>query len=365
VAQIYDAALDVDRWEDALATLAGLFQGPKAQISYYASPQDASPFFKFWGFSEGEIARTLTLYRQFALVDPRWPPRMFKAYHCRQIVSDESLRSSELYRQALAPARVEYSLYFGLEFPDEGLCGMGIMRGPDQGAFTAEDCDDFGRFIPHVSRAVGVHEALRRARGTIEAAQALIDGVPLGMVVLQDDKIVLANSAARALLDRGEPLRSSAGRLLASTSSAEARFRQVMREALGSRDQANGAPLLTGGGEKVWVVARRLQPSTAGLLGAREGAIALYISDPHRPLETSREVLRRLFGLTDREATVLHTLLQGHDTRAIAGRLAIGTETVKTHLRHVMQSVGVRRQTELIKLVLSSPAWLSGQGAED
>jgi DNA-binding CsgD family transcriptional regulator len=71
-------------------------------------------------------------------------------------------------------------------------------------------------------------------------------------------------------------------------------------------------------------------------------------------------VLRRLFGLTDREATVLRALVQGDNTAAIARRLGISEETAKTHLRHIMQSVGVGRQVDLVRLVLSSPAWIAG-----
>jgi DNA-binding CsgD family transcriptional regulator len=71
-------------------------------------------------------------------------------------------------------------------------------------------------------------------------------------------------------------------------------------------------------------------------------------------------VLRRLFGLTEREAAVLRARVEGDDRQAIARRLGIGAETVKTHLQHVMQAVGVNRQDALIRLVLSSPAWISG-----
>jgi DNA-binding NarL/FixJ family response regulator len=75
-------------------------------------------------------------------------------------------------------------------------------------------------------------------------------------------------------------------------------------------------------------------------------------------VETSEEVLRRIFGLTEREAAVLQALVRGQDTRGIAVQLEIGLETVKTHLRHIMLAVGVHRQTDLIRLVLSTPAWI-------
>jgi DNA-binding CsgD family transcriptional regulator/PAS domain-containing protein len=363
IAQIYDASLSVERWDDVLASLARLFNSPKAQISYYASFQDAYPFFRFWGFAEGELERSLTKYRELALTDPRMPPKLFKAYHCRQIISDEGLRSTAMYREALAPARIEYAMFFGLDFDDGGKCAVSLMRGPDRQAFSAEECDDFGRFIPHVSRAVTIHGTLRRARGEAAAAQALIDGVPLGMMVVDDDRVVLANAAARALLKRGDSLHDAGGRLRATTPQADARLGEAMREAQGGGDRPIGVTLPAGKAQPLRAVVRKLGRSTAGLLGARPDAVALYLADSRRPLETSEELLRRLFGLTAREASVLRALVEGGDTRGIARRLGIGAETVKTHLRHVMQAVGARRQAELIRLVLSSPAWIAATGA--
>jgi len=138
---------------------------------------------------------------------------------------------------------------------------------------------------------------------------------------------------------------------------------EAMREAQGGGDRPIGVTLPAGKAQPLRAVVRKLGRSTAGLLGARPDAVALYLADSRRPLETSEELLRRLFGLTAREASVLRALVEGGDTRGIARRLGIGAETVKTHLRHVMQAVGARRQAELIRLVLSSPAWIAATGA--
>ena len=44
-------------------------------------------------------------------------------------------------------------------------------------------------------------------------------------------------------------------------------------------------------------VIRRLQPASADMLGAPTEAVALYVTDPRKPIETSQELLQRLFGL--------------------------------------------------------------------
>lgn len=54
-------------------------------------------------------------------------------------------------------------------------------------------------------------------------------------------------------------------------------------------------------------------------------------------------------GLTRREAEVLYLLLQGHSTRAIAGRLHISTATVQKHLKNTYRKLNVHNKIEALQ----------------
>ena len=84
------------------------------------------------------------------------------------------------------------------------------------------------------------------------------------------------------------------------------------------------------------------------------------MTDPRKPIETPQEILQRLFGLSPREAEVLGLLVKGDDMQAVAARLGIDIETVRSHVKHIMDTTGVSRQADLVRLVMSSPAWLAG-----
>jgi DNA-binding CsgD family transcriptional regulator len=83
--------------------------------------------------------------------------------------------------------------------------------------------------------------------------------------------------------------------------------------------------------------------------------------DPGRlSWESSMKIVRRPataniashYKLTPGELRVLHTVIEGAaGIRAIAEALEISQATVKTHLHHIFQKTGVRRQINLVKLV--------------
>jgi DNA-binding CsgD family transcriptional regulator len=55
------------------------------------------------------------------------------------------------------------------------------------------------------------------------------------------------------------------------------------------------------------------------------------------------------FHLTDREKEVAALVAGGFKRAQIAGKLGISEATVKTHLQHLFEKTGTRRQIDLIK----------------
>ena len=85
----------------------------------------------------------------------------------------------------------------GLMVPieQEMNCLVSVMRGSDHVPFTTDDCVEFGRLAPHITRAASMYGALRRCREELATVNALLDGVPLGMMVVDDDELRVANRA--------------------------------------------------------------------------------------------------------------------------------------------------------------------------
>ncbi|MGW5438167.1 response regulator [Nocardia asteroides] len=57
-------------------------------------------------------------------------------------------------------------------------------------------------------------------------------------------------------------------------------------------------------------------------------------------------------GLTQRESEVLGLLVSGHSNRAVAGRLVVSEDTVKTHIRGLYRKLGVSDRSAAIAVAL-------------
>ena len=57
-------------------------------------------------------------------------------------------------------------------------------------------------------------------------------------------------------------------------------------------------------------------------------------------------------------------LIRGKDLNEVSGELKVSRETARTHLKHIFDKTGARRQADLVRLILRGPAGLAtGQNA--
>jgi DNA-binding CsgD family transcriptional regulator len=97
----------------------------------------------------------------------------------------------------------------------------------------------------------------------------------------------------------------------------------------------------------------RVAPLRPGGKPAPEGAAAvlLLIRDTAGASPLAGTLLIGLFGLTGAEARVATALLSADSAREVAAHLGIGLATVRTHLHHLYDKTGTRRQAELVWLL--------------
>ncbi|MDA2895171.1 response regulator transcription factor [Mycolicibacterium sp. BiH015] len=88
------------------------------------------------------------------------------------------------------------------------------------------------------------------------------------------------------------------------------------------------------------------------------GRIAIDAGLAARAVETAARLQRDEFwpgarqGLTQRESEILSFVVAGLSNRGIAGKLVIGDETVKSHLRSIYRKLGVGDRTAAVAIAL-------------
>ena len=79
------------------------------------------------------------------------------------------------------------------------------------------------------------------------------------------------------------------------------------------------------------------------------------MTDPTDRPQSRAATLRALFRLTPAEARVADLLLEGREMQEVANGLGLTLETTRFHTKRVLSKTGTRRQTELMRLMLSLP----------
>ena len=86
----------------------------------------------------------------------------------------------------------------------------------------------------------------------------------------------------------------------------------------------------------------------------RVAALLLIVDiDPKRPVRIEPDLVAATLGLTPAESVVAALLAEGRTIRGIARATGREEDTVRWHKKHVFSKIGVSRQVDLVRLVLS------------
>jgi DNA-binding CsgD family transcriptional regulator len=100
-----------------------------------------------------------------------------------------------------------------------------------------------------------------------------------------------------------------------------------------------------------------------GEIAPGSGEAVIFFSDPGVPARASEAHLGAIFGFTPAQARLVCALVAGEAIGDYAQRTGINLETARSHLNHSFAKAGVRRQQELISLILRSPSFSANSDA--
>ncbi len=93
--------------------------------------------------------------------------------------------------------------------------------------------------------------------------------------------------------------------------------------------------------------------------GHRRIAAALFIGDPESVTCTNEARLLQLYGLTRAESRLAARIAEGRSLEEAAAMLSITRQTARSYIKRILGKTGTKRQVELVRLLLLSPAHLN------
>jgi len=275
-------------------------------------------------------------------------------------VPDKEFENSEFYCDFFRPRQMHYS--FGLKVPIEGrpAAYLSCQRSKSKGPFSEREGVILQTLLPHLQRAFMLHLQLTQMQSGMMALGAALDSYEHTVFGFdRAGKIVLSNRRAEELVRFADGLFVSGGDLGASFPEQNRRLQKALSEAV-----ATGAGLGLASGTSLLIDRKSgknplrltVTPFISRLPGTSMQLAALvFVSDPMAQPQSRGTVLRALYALTPTETRVADLLLQGLEVREVGTALGMSLETARFHTKRVLHKTGARRQTELIKLMLSLP----------
>jgi DNA-binding CsgD family transcriptional regulator len=158
--------------------------------------------------------------------------------------------------------------------------------------------------------------------------EAVVDSLALAVLVFRQQKLIYANPAAQQLQERLRTKQRSELTVL---------LRDHLRALDEKKPAASTISLLTGQrGEPFYL---HITP-----IDAKGDQVAVSV----RELGTSMGAFRTRYQLSKREAEVVELVLLGYRNRDIASTLGASPATIKKHLTHIFDKVGVDTRTQLV-----------------
>ncbi len=359
IGKIYDVALDQSLWPDAIKATAEFVGGSGSALFSKNTVSRESSFFYQHGHSQEAMDSYFSTY---AKLDPTTIGQFMygvgEVYSTGDLLPYDEFVQTRFFREWAKPQGWVDHIASTLEKTAMSFSMFAVVRTEQEGIVDDEVRRRMSLIVPHIRRAVLIGNVIDLHKFEHAALADSLDHIAAGVFLLDDAAtIFFANAAGRKLLGDEGLFRDIKGTLTAVDSVVNRTLRDILSIMPGS-DIELGAkgialPALSPDGER-WLM--HLLPLTSGarkVAGASYSAsVALFVQKASMDAPSQVEATAKLYKLTPSELRVLGAVLQEvGGIPALADTLGISEATVKTHLQHLFQKTGVRRQIDLVKLV--------------
>ena len=372
ILSLSEAALDDSRWP-ITASLIDEICGVSSSSLVGAESTEAGMAVNFARFCR-EGQRDRELEREYFDV---YYPRDERLPRIKRLADNRLVRMTDLFTASELKTSPVYNEFLRHRGGRNGL--LVRMAGPgdlkitwtlsdpvDRVEWGSDQIKTIRALLPHIRHFVGVRQALADAGASATSIAGLLDSVRIGILHLdRRGRITEMNDHARVMLgQKRSGLSIQAGFLHAWLPSDDASLRRLLAGALPAAGaSASGGSMTVRKGSSPASLSLHVSPLNSprfdfGPLNVRARVLIVAardvaLLDSQGIADPSPRLLAAALGLTATESRITASLVQGETVRDTAAALDLRETTVRWYLRRIFKKLGVSRQVELVRRVLS------------
>ena len=277
----------------------------------------------------------------------------------KDLYEGEELKSSLAYNEWVHRRGIQNSLNVRMDGPG-GTRIIWSLTGPVMSdAWEPAAIDTIQSLLPHVRQFVRVRQALDGAKALGASVIELLDHAGIGAILLdRRGRVVERNDQAGALLQFGQILSDKDGFLSTWLPANNARLQSLLARALpslGKEGQTAGGSMAIRRSPGIPNLVLHIHPlHERGLdFGSVSVAALVLVVDPTSRPRLNARLVGEVLNLSVSESQVAVMLAEGRTMRDIAVATGRKASTVKVLLRRAYRKIGISRQVDLVRLVLS------------
>lgn len=360
---IYEAPIEAEPWCSFLHAYRCALRSGSALLMF-RTPNDPGEMTDVADAEWHTHAMRSVYYRQYAALNPLRYELMEQGrlYSFADFLPDEEFHRSAYFREYCEPLQIHHALVAFVGEVQGLRAWLNVSRSRESGDYSARERRLAIALLPHLHRALRIYSLLEQQRLQSLAYRRASDSMNLATLLLDErGHVESMNDAAGKLLCRRSDIFIREQRLFLSRDQDQHRLRSATEELLGGNETADyrAIAIVSGTRTTLSILMRRVPRGGADLRHTRP-AVIVYLQEPTAPpVSTNRaDIVSILFGLTPSESRLAVMLAGGANVPELTSSLHITEQTVRTYMKRIFQKTGVSRQSDLVRLVLTSVAGL-------
>jgi len=355
VGELYEGALDPKLMANALKSFLKLYDANFATLILRVPDEPDMGVMIIAGDIEGAGDVSLMTYPQ--TYSPFANQPLNHVFTVEDVMTSSEWECSAYFKLFCSEQGVYHVMGADISTLDGGKLRFRVTRPKHLANFSKHERALCAMFLPHLRRASQLHNLLGRSESLSELYSQAISRLSVATLVLDESGSVLRlNPVAQEILASSDGLKLVGGRLEATYPSDNRELQRLIRSAF-SPDAPKSAEAMSVARPSGLVSLGLVVESIPSLDWAEEKgqpAALVYIRDSVSKSLASEVVTKQLFNLTKAETSLAMELANGLSLEEAAEALNIRRNTARAHLRSIFSKTGVRRQTELVRILLNS-----------